>query len=132
MTRPLAEPVYVAGRFFAAGDVPDDEHAALITSPRAWGDEQAPSQGGAAPAVDPTVPVSTGEGVGVQIDPVEGDEEEAPAGLFDPSAEGNGLDEVNNHLANADEEEVRRVLALEAAGKKRKGILNGPYAPDED
>lgn len=131
MTRPLAEPVYVAGRFFAAGDVPDDEHAALITSPRAWGDEQTPSPRGAAPAFDPTVP-ATSEGVTVKTDPAEGDEEEVPAGLFDPSAEGNGLDEVNNHLANADEEEVRRVLALEATGKKRKGILNGPYAPDED
>lgn len=108
MSRPLAESVYVAGRFYAAGAVPDKEHAALITNPSAWGDEAAkPTKRGSSstpPAAD----------------------------LFDPSADGNGLDEVNNHLANAEPDEVARVLALEAAGKKRKGILEGPYAPDPD
>jgi hypothetical protein len=108
VSRPLAEGVYVAGRSFAAGDVPPEEYAALITNPRAWGD------------------------------PVETDRKrpravaQAKADLYDPSAPGQGIDEVNNYLANADAVEVARVLAAEAEGKARKGVLEGPYAADED
>lgn len=127
MSRPLAESVYVAGRFYAAGDVPDEEYAALITNPRAWGDpveadrpsRRAPAarDSAAAPIVPPADPPAVTDPV---FDPV-----------FDPSADGVSVDDVNNHLANADESEVARVLTAEAAGKKRKGILEGPYAPDE-
>jgi hypothetical protein len=102
VTRPLAESVYVAGRFFAAGDVPDEEFAALITNPKAWGDDTGTTPAAASAPQDP-------------------DE-------FDPSADGISVDDVNNHLANADEAEVQRVLAAEAAGKNRKGVVEGPYA----
>ena len=105
MSRPLAEPVYVAGRFFAAGDVPPQEFADLISNPRAWGSADVD----AGPALD----------------------RHSTAVAYDPGADGEGVDEVNNYLANADEDEVRRVLAAEAAGKKRKGILDGPYAIED-
>lgn len=42
-------------------------------------------------------------------------------GDFDPK--GRKVDEIRAHLAEADEAEVERVLALEAAGQKRKGLL---------
>jgi len=45
---------------------------------------------------------------------------------FDPAA--NGVDDVNNHLAESGADEVKQVLAAEAAGKNRKGIVEGPYA----
>ncbi|GAA1138398.1 hypothetical protein [Nocardioides aquiterrae] len=45
---------------------------------------------------------------------------------YDPASD--DVDGVNNYLANADEDEVQRVLAAEAAGKNRKGIVEGPYA----
>lgn len=104
MSRQLAEGVYVAGRFFAAGAVPPEEVAALISNPKAWGEDTAEVGG------------ST-------------QEPETPD-LFDPSADGVSVDDVNNHLAESDEAEVARVLEAEAAGKARKGVLDGPYAPD--
>ncbi len=107
MSRPLVEGVHVAGRSFAAGDVPPEEYAVLITNPRAWGD------------------------------PVDTDRKrpraaaQAVADLYDPSDPGQGVDEVNNYLANADADEVARVLAAESDGKARKGILEGPYAAED-
>lgn len=50
----------------------------------------------------------------------------ADGDAYDPSSD--DVDGVNNYLANADEDEVTRVLAAEAAGKNRKGIVEGPYA----
>lgn len=44
-----------------------------------------------------------------------------PGGGFDPK--GASVEEVRAHLADADQAEVERVLVLEAAGKKRKGVL---------
>lgn len=44
-----------------------------------------------------------------------------PAEPFDPK--GHQVDEVRSHLTDADPDEVTRVLALEAAGKKRKSVL---------
>lgn len=130
MTRPLAESVYVAGRFFAAGAVPDEEFAALITNPRAWGDPvDTPADRRRARKAVPAVqePTTT-----TDEDDTESAPGSAPGEVFDPSADGVTIDDVNNHLANADDDEVRRVLAAEAAGKNRKGIVEGPYAPDED
>lgn len=58
------------------------------------------------------------------------DDGEAPAdtppptpdpGPFDPLA--HGVDDVRAHLDTADEDEVTRVLDAEAAGKKRKSLL---------
>lgn len=72
------------------------------------------------------------------------------AGLFDPGvvtglpavAEVTGFNpddhnvpEVNDHLAQHAESspgEVARVLELEAAGQNRKGIVEGPFAPQPD
>jgi hypothetical protein len=48
---------------------------------------------------------------------------------FDPSA--HNAPEVHAYLADADEEERMRVLAAEAAGKNRKGILGDGPAPTE-
>lgn len=45
----------------------------------------------------------------------------AEAGEFDPSA--HDVDGVNEHLAGASPAERHRVLALERAGKARKGVL---------
>lgn len=42
------------------------------------------------------------------------------------------VDEVRDYLENADEEERQRVLAAEAEGKKRKGILDLAAAPEGD
>ena len=101
--RKLVAYVHVDGHVFEPGDSPAKEYADQITNPKAWGEvSDSDADGGSKPGGD----------------------------LFDPSAEGNGIDEVNNHLADSDEDEVARVLAAEAAGKKRKGILEGPYAPD--
>lgn len=100
MTRRLAVNVYVAGRFFAAGDVPDEESAALITNEGAWEHPRAP-------VCDDEEPSGSGSG-------------------FDPAQA--SVDEVNDYLAGADTNEVQRVLAAEAAGKARKGVLDGPYA----
>lgn len=54
-----------------------------------------------------------------------------PDELYEPSA--HGVDEVNTYLADAEPDEVARVLAAEAEGKARKGIVEGPHAavPDE-
>lgn len=52
---------------------------------------------------------------------------------FDPAE--HTVDEVNDHLAaHADQSpgEVARVLELEAAGKARVGITEGPHAADPD
>lgn len=127
MTRPLTESVYVAGRFFAAGDVPEEEFAALITNPRAWGDPvDTPADRRRARATTQATPEPSGPD-----GPAADDEDVHDVGEFDPSADGVTIDDVNNHLANADDNEVRRILAAEASGKARKGILEGPYAPDD-
>jgi hypothetical protein len=48
---------------------------------------------------------------------------------FDPGA--HTVDEVNDHLAGADPDEVARVLAAESeADKPRKGIVEGPHATE--
>lgn len=44
-----------------------------------------------------------------------------PSAPFDPSK--HKVDDVLAHLANADAEEARRVLAAEEAGKARQGVL---------
>lgn len=56
-------------------------------------------------------------------------EEVPPAGggLFDPSA--HNAPDVLAHLLAADEDERARVLAAEAAGKARKGILEATFPP---
>lgn len=46
--------------------------------------------------------------------------------VFDPS--GHSVEEVNDHLEQADDGERARVLAAEADGKDRKGIVDGPHA----
>jgi hypothetical protein len=119
VTRPLAESVYVAGRFFAAGAVPDEDFAALITNPRAWGDPVDNSRSRRTPAA-----AATSLGPDADTGPEPGSD------LFDPSADGVSVDDVNNHLANADDDEIQRVLAAESEGKARKGVLEGPYAPE--
>lgn len=56
---------------------------------------------------------------------------EAPEGReFDPSAATVG--EVEDYLANADDTERERVLAAEASGKKRKGVLDLAATPEGD
>lgn len=42
------------------------------------------------------------------------------------------VDQVNEYLATADETETQRVLAAEAEGQARKGILEGPHAEAPD
>lgn len=42
--------------------------------------------------------------------------------LFDPSA--HTVDEVNKHLAKADDDERARVLGVERDGQARKGVLD--------
>lgn len=42
-----------------------------------------------------------------------------------------GVDDVNQHLASYPDD-VERVMGLEANGKARKGILEGPHAPKDD
>lgn len=51
---------------------------------------------------------------------------------FDPLR--HGVDEVNAHLAGADEQERARVLEAERATQHRRGILEGPHAgaPEEE
>lgn len=49
-----------------------------------------------------------------------------PATAFDPA--GYNVAEVNAHLAMATAAERAQVLAAEAAGKARRGVLAGPYA----
>lgn len=51
--------------------------------------------------------------------------EETPD-AYDPSQY--GVREVNAYLADADEDERKRVLVAEAEGKARSTILNGPYS----
>lgn len=48
------------------------------------------------------------------------------SGPFDPAE--HGVDEVNDHLAAADQDERERVLQAESEGKARRGILQGPHA----
>jgi hypothetical protein len=104
----LTQHVYVDGQLYGPGSKVPADIAKRITNPKAWGTgETAAQDHGEAPA-----------------------DESGPAGGFDPTSE--GVDEVNNYLAEADEDEVTRVLAAEAEGKARKGILEGPYAPDAE
>lgn len=42
------------------------------------------------------------------------------------------VDDVNDMLSRADDPEIRRVMDLEADGKGRVGILEGPYAPEDE
>lgn len=56
-------------------------------------------------------------------------EHDGTLGGFDPSA--HTADEVNDHLAAADADERERVLAAEYEGQARKGILEGPHAPEQ-
>lgn len=57
-------------------------------------------------------------------------EQQKPLGEeFDPSK--STVDEVNEYLANTDAEERERVLAAEAAGKNRKGIVDAATTSEE-
>lgn len=47
--------------------------------------------------------------------------------LFDPTA--HTVAQVNDYLADAEPSEQDRVMAAEAAGEARKGIMAGPHAP---
>lgn len=129
MSRQLVEGVHVAGRSFAAGDVPPEEYAVLITNPRAWGDP-VDTDRKSRRTISASAPVVAAPSAPPPSDD-EDDDHDTGSEVYDPSAPGQGLDEVNNYLANADEDEVRRVLAAEADGKARKGILEGPYALDD-
>lgn len=55
-------------------------------------------------------------------------EAEEPAREFDPSKA--TIDEVQDYLSNADDTERERVLAAEAEGKKRKGVLDLATTPE--
>jgi hypothetical protein len=95
----------------------------LVTNPKAFAatastpaEDQAPAPDN--PSGQDSVREPAGQGQG------------GTEGLFDPAA--HNADEVNNHLAESDVDEVARVIAAEKAGKHRKGIIEGPYAPDED
>lgn len=39
------------------------------------------------------------------------------------------VDQVNDYLANADEDEAKRVLEAESNGQARKGVMEGPHNP---
>ena len=49
-----------------------------------------------------------------------------PAGPFDPAE--HTVAQVNAYLADADEDERARVLAAEADGRARRGIVEGPHS----
>lgn len=55
-------------------------------------------------------------------------EAEEPAAEFDPSKA--TIDEVRDYVDNADDAERERVLAAEAEGKKRKGVLDLATTPE--
>lgn len=49
-----------------------------------------------------------------------------PTGPFDPAD--HTVAQVNAYLADADEDERARVLAAEAEGRNRRGIVEGPHS----
>lgn len=90
-----AEAIAAAGQ-----DVPAAQIAATARALRAALDQDQARE-------DPLVPEEPGP--------------ELPAEPFDPKSR--QVDEIRAHLQSATEDEVERVLALEAAGKKRKSLL---------
>jgi hypothetical protein len=57
----------------------------------------------------------------LNVGPADEAETTPPLELFDPAD--HTVDEVKAYLESADDDEVDRVLALEADGKARKGLL---------
>jgi hypothetical protein len=109
---------------FIAGQMVDDKHPILKTHGHLFADpetvkrpapaavratEQATADPGEARTLTPPVPSPAGNGDGQDGEPFDPGEHVAP--------------EVIEYLKGADGEERARVLAVEAEGQKRKGVL---------
>ncbi|WHM32445.1 hypothetical protein OH540_21315 [Streptomyces sp. BPPL-273] len=116
---------------FVAGQLVDDKHPILKSHSHLFGEleassghaqparltavEQATADPGQPRALTPPAPAASG-GAGSDGKP------------FDPGE--HGAPDVLAYLKDADEDERARVLALEASGRKRKGILGGTGAKE--
>lgn len=113
---------------FVAGQLLDDKHPILKTHKHLFADPQA-ADGQAPPAqLKPVEQATADPGEQRTLTPPRatgGDGGDKP---FDPSE--HTAPQVLAYLKDADDEEIGRVIAAEAAGQRRKGILGDAAAKE--
>ncbi|CBG71873.1 hypothetical protein SCAB_48221 [Streptomyces scabiei 87.22] len=108
---------------FAVGQLVDDKHPILKTHKHLFAEPTASTGQATAAALRPAEQATSEPGEKRTLTPPEQTARQAEDGPkpFDPGE--HKAPEVLAYLRDADEEERARVLAAEAAGQKRKGIL---------
>jgi hypothetical protein len=114
---------------FVAGQLLDDKHPILKTHKHLFADPQA-SDGQAPPAqLKPVEQATADPGEQRTLTPPRAAGDDGDEKPFDPSE--HNAPQVQAYLKDADDEERARVLAAEADGRNRKGILGDTGATTE-